>query len=251
MGLNNVGADAVSRVLSGSKELRLNLGVNITKTHDPEILGEAGLDDFCYSYSALANLGDFVTLNVSCPNTAEGKTFEDPEAINALLEKIFSIKNEHAIDKPLMVKLSPVDVDDDSARSALDELLSVVDRFPIDALVMTNTSNSRDGLKSDREKLNAIGRGGLSGKPLAEVALKMTRYVYRKTEGKQVIIGVGGIHDGPSAWERICAGASLLQLYTALVYEGPGLIKKINRYLADQIERSSFSSISDAVGSEA
>ena len=251
MGLNNIGADAVAGILKDLTRPNLKVGVNITKTHDPNILGDAGLDDFCYSYKTLAHLGDFVTLNVSCPNTAEGKTFEDPQALNSLLERIFRIKEKHSIEQALLVKLSPVDVEDDTARSSLDELLGVLGRFPIDALVMTNTSNSRSGLKSGQDQLETIGKGGLSGKPLNETALKMTRYVYRATEGKQILVGVGGIHDGASAWERICAGASLLQLYTALVYQGPGLLKKINRYLVEQLEKASYSSIQEAVGSKA
>jgi len=249
MGLNNDGADEIASKLKSRKRNGFHLGVNITKTHDPNILGEKGLDDILYSYQKLVSVADFVTLNVSCPNTAEGKTLEDPQALKSLLGRIYKEReNRGGYSPPLLVKLSPFQLKTDEAKSELSELLGVINSHGVDAIVLTNTSNSREGLKSSESVLNDIGKGGLSGEPLDRTALEMTRFVYQETSGEIPLIGVGGVHDGPSAWARICAGASLLQIYTALVYEGPSLVKRINKYLFQKLVEHDFKSIAEAVG---
>ena len=253
MGLNNEGADAVARRLDkGEASRQRPLGVNLAKTHDPSIEGDAARADFVASFRTLAPHADYVVLNVSCPNTHEGKTFEDTDTLDALLT---TIRNEQsrspAHDVPLLVKVSPPVSDKVTYDSQLDGIVEVASAYDIDGYIATNTASDRQGLTTDADRLDAIGNGGLSGKPLEQRALHWVRHLYRRTDGAAPIIGVGGIHDADSAYARIRAGASLLQIYTALVYSGPGLVQRINRGLAERLAADGFASLSAAVGVDA
>jgi dihydroorotate dehydrogenase len=197
------------------------LGINITKTPDPSIMGEAGVRDFCESFKAVLPLADYITLNISCPNTAEGKTFEEPQTLRALLQELQKLKDE----TPVLIKISS-DVDE----QGLDSILEISESFGMAGYVLGNTSLSRDQLKTSPTRLAQIGRGGLSGKPLAQRSLAQIRYVRKKLPGT-VLIGCGGIFTAADAQERLQAGANLLQIYTGLIYEGPSLCKNILRGL--------------------
>ena len=253
MGLNNEGADAVARRLrKGAGSRQRPLGVNLAKTHDPAIEGDAARADFVASFRVLAPHADYVVLNVSCPNTHEGKTFEDTHTLDALLTAIRDAQSgSPAHDVPLLVKVSPPVSDKVTYDSQLDGIVEVASAHDIDGYIATNTASDRQGLTTDDERLDAIGKGGLSGKPLKKRALHWVRHLYRLTDGTVPIIGVGGIHDADSAYARIRAGASLLQIYTALVYGGPGLVQRMNRGLAERLDADGFSSITEAVGVDA
>ncbi|CAN5550585.1 quinone-dependent dihydroorotate dehydrogenase [soil metagenome] len=251
MGLNNDGADVIAgRLESASPKGRFPIGVNVAKTHDPAILGDAALNDFAYSVERLMPVADFVVLNISCPNTAEGKTFEEPTALDALLQRVATVRMSAGTTTPVLVKLAPPDAEGID-KPAVRELLAICRTHEINGFVISNTASDRGGLQSDAQTLEAIGNGGLSGQPLRERALALTRFVYGETGGALPIIGVGGIDSPEAAYERIRAGASLLEIYTALVYEGPGLVRRIHRELPRLLERDGFSSLAAAVGSEA
>ena len=165
MGLNNDGAEEVSQRLKKLNRDNLPpLGINIAKTHDPNILGEGALLDFRHSFRVLAPLASYVVLNISCPNTSEGKTFEDPESLDALLTAIFSDRKEIGVNVPLLVKLSPTFSQHVVFDSAIEEVLSIVQQHGIDGLVATNTASDRQHLITSDAELSRIGRGGLSGR---------------------------------------------------------------------------------------
>ena len=249
MGLNNHGAPVVAaRLRATLRPPGFVVGVNVAKTHSPDILGDAGVDDFRQSVRALAPEAGYLALNVSCPNTAEGKTFEDAEALDALLAAVTA---ELGGDRPpLLVKLSPppatgVDV------GAVDELVAICRAHGVDGLIASNTASDRDGLATPRGEIDRVGRGGLSGRPLAVRAESLIRHLYRTAGGTLPLVGVGGIDSPEAAYARVRAGASLVQLYTGLVYKGPGLIGRIHRGLVRLLDRDGLATLADAVGADA
>ncbi len=249
MGLNNDGALAVTARL-GTTKRTLPLGINLAKTHDPAILGDAATEDFLHSFRHLAPLADYVALNVSCPNTAEGRTFEAPDAFDGLLAAVMALRADLALAVPVLVKLSPppaVAFDP----GPVDELIDLALGHGVAGFVATNTAADRAGLTTKTTRLEEIGRGGLSGAPLAERATALVRHLYRRTEGRVPIIGVGGVDSAEAAYRKIRAGASLVEVYTGMVFEGPGLVARINRGLVRLLERDGFGSIADAVGRDA
>ncbi|MEL7338910.1 MAG: quinone-dependent dihydroorotate dehydrogenase [Bacteroidota bacterium] len=252
MGLNNKGAWRNSFILGKMiKHYKIPVGINIAKTHSPDILGEAAIEDFVWSYKKLLSLGAYTVLNISCPNTEEGKTFEEPEALKELLNAIRDIQDrwEGWVEtKPLLVKLSPPSSNDWKPGKDFEEIMDILMSHPVDGLVISNTRSDREGLKTTQTALRDIGKGGLSGRPLQERSLMMMREVYKATEGKIPLIGVGGIDSAESAYQMIRAGASLVQIYTGLVYKGPGLIREIQKGVAKRLKRDGFNHISEAVG---
>ena len=281
MGLNNDGAEAVARRLAATpRPPGFVLGVNVAKTHSPDILGDAGVEDFRASVRQLAPHADYLALNVSCPNTAEGKTFETPDALDALLRSVMTElgggtrgtgdegnpepsrsaaplapsplphPGERSEPPPVLVKLSPPPARGVDA-GATDELVQICLRHGVAGFITSNTASDRDGLASGADELATIGTGGLSGRPLAARALALTRHLYRATKGRVPILGVGGVDSPEAAYARIRAGASLVQVYTGLVYEGPGLVGRIHRGLIRQLDRDGIGALADAVGLDA
>lgn len=249
MGLNNDGAEAVAERLEESRSDRDRpLGVNLAKTPDAEILGEAALEDFRTSFRQLVSQADYVTLNVSCPNTEDGGTFEDPEALDRLLEVIASEQKAPGLAVPILVKLSPPLSDRVFFDTRLEEILAVATARDVDGFIATNTMPDRPGLQTPASRLADIGDGGLSGPPLERRSTRLVRYLYQATDGDIPIIGVGGVHDADSAYAKIRAGASLVQLYTALIYEGPKLVREIKEGLVDRLRDEGYASIKNVVG---
>jgi len=249
MGLNNDGAEAVAERL-GRATRPLPLGVNLAKTHDPAILGDAATEDFVTSFRLLAPLADFVALNVSCPNTAEGKTFEEPAAFDALLAAVMAARRDLSLGVPVLVKLSPPPAPDFDP-GPVDELVEIAIGHGVAGFIATNTASDRSGLRTDAARLEAIGRGGLSGAPLEKRATALVRHLYRRTGGAVPVVGVGGVDSAEAAYRKVRAGASLVELYAGLVYEGPGLVKRIKRGLVRLLDRDGLASITDAVGADA
>lgn len=250
MGLNNDGAVRIAQRLSHLRHSR-PIGINLAKTHDPRVLGEAAIMDFCESFRRLAPLADYVTLNISCPNTAEGKTFEDPGALEALLQAIFATRRDLGLSVPVLLKLSPPPSGQTIFDSLLEEIVAVAKTYGIAGFVATNTAADRQGLRTDPAVLARIGPGGLSGAPLTHRARSLLFYLYRLTDGQLPLISVGGIDSAEEAYVRIRAGASLVQLYTSLVYEGPKLVRRIKQGLLRLLSRDGFSSLSEAIGLDA
>jgi dihydroorotate dehydrogenase len=252
MGLNNDGAAAVAERLKETKSDRSRpLGINLVKTNDPGVMGEAALEDFRESYRLLAPEASYVVLNVSCPNTEEGKTFEDPYALDDLLTVIFAEQQAPGLEVPVLVKLSPPLSGRVAFDTRLEDIVTVVEAHDVDGLIASNTASDRKGLETSADTLDAIGEGGVSGRPLESRATCLVRYLYRATDGEIPIVGVGGVRDAESAYAKIRAGASLVQLYTGLVYEGPVLIKRIKEGLVTRLKEDGHVSIEDAVGTAA
>lgn len=252
MGLNNQGAERVARRLARlAPRVTFPVGVNLAKTHDPSIMGEAAVGDFRQSFRLLAPHAAYVALNISCPNTTEGKTFEDPAALEALLTAVFEERRALGSDVPVLVKLSPPLNEQVVFDSLVEEVVERSLAHGVSGFIATNTASDREGLTTAEEELAAIGRGGLSGAPLERRSTHLVRYLYRKTGGRLPIIGVGGVFTAEAAYDKIRAGASLVQLYTALVYEGPGVVRRLKEGLVTLLERDGYASIGEAVGVDA
>ncbi|WP_249066960.1 quinone-dependent dihydroorotate dehydrogenase [Halalkalibaculum roseum] len=235
MGLNNDGAKTIVKRLQ-NKSISFPLGINIAKTHDPQIMGDEAIRDYIFSFKEAKEVADYITINISCPNTTEGKTFEDPAALTELLDAL-KLRDDASI-VPSLIKFSP-----DLSKDNLLELLEICENHRVHGYVVSNTSSDRSSLKTEYKKLKKIGKGGLSGPPLASKSTERIRWISNATKGQKPIIGVGGINSVEVALDMIRAGADLLQIYTGLVYEGPGLVKKINKGLVDYMDRHGLESI--------
>ncbi len=249
MGLNNEGAERIAeRIGHRGMYHPFPLGINLAKTHDPAIVGEEAVIDYVESFRLLGGAANYIALNISCPNTADGKTFEDPVSLDALLKEIMAARDEVNPRVPILVKMSPPLSDRVVFDSLLEEVVSVCLEHQVHGFIASNTAADRNGLLTDDQTLERIGPGGMSGPPLAKRSNRMIRYLYDRTGGKLPIIGVGGVESAETAYEKIRAGASLVQLYTALVYEGPGLIKRIKKDLVKLLLEDGYSSVGQAVG---
>ncbi|MCP4700116.1 MAG: quinone-dependent dihydroorotate dehydrogenase [Gammaproteobacteria bacterium] len=245
MGLNNDGANAVARNLQHT-QTQLPIGINMVKTHDPRIAGDAAIKDFSECYRKLAAFGAYHTLNISCPNTAEGKTFEDPEALAELLQEISTVRTQLALQTPLFIKISS-----DLPLDSVEKTVSLCLDYGVCGLVAANTSNSRKLLRTSAETLAAIGKGGLSGAPLFSKSLNSIATAYQAAAGKLMIIGTGGVMKPGDALQMLQAGASLVQIYTGMVYYGPSLCLDINRFLSRHCQQHSLESITEVIGQHA
>jgi len=245
MGFNNEGSEIVAHRLQrwreqGERNRATPLGINLGKNKASESLA-ATLADYDQGLRNLAPLADYAVLNLSSPNTPGLRDMQRDEEFGALLELIATLRDQVEL-PPLFIKLAP-DLE-------IQQTLGICERMikaKLSGVILTNTTISRDGLRSPA-KLTQQG-GGLSGQPLRQRACEMTREVFRATRGKLAIIGSGGISDAESAIERIKAGASLLQIYSALVLRGPGVIPEIVRGLLDWVEGEGVASISELIGS--
>jgi dihydroorotate dehydrogenase len=249
MGLNNQGARRVAKRLSKvGRSLDFPVGINLAKTHDPKIMGDAAVEDFLESFRLLAPLASYVALNISCPNTKEGKTFEDPVVLDTLLMALFAERRAMNQNVPILLKLSPPPTERVVYDSQIEDIVALAHQHGVAGLIATNTTTDFEGLNTPDAELERIGNGGLSGAPLEVRSTRMVRYLYNVTDGKLPIIGVGGVASPESAYAKIRAGASLVQLYTGLVYEGPGVVKHIKQGLAALLRSDGFSNIKDAIG---
>lgn len=239
MGLNGDGAAKVAERLANSK-LSLPIGLNIAKTNDPSIQGDRAIEDILYTYRKVKDLPiSYVTVNASCPNTNDGIMEEARE-----LKEVFAeISKDNPRGLPVFVKLSP-----DSTDRLIEDIVDCAREYGVAGYVCGNTTVTREGLETERSSLIEIGKGGLSGKPLKPLALALCRKLYRKKSAKQSIIAVGGISSGLDVYEFICAGASAIQIYTALVFEGPFLPRRLNEELSSLLKRDRISLV-QAVGS--
>jgi dihydroorotate dehydrogenase len=236
LGFNNRGQPAAFDRLQRCAHLRGIIGVNIGANKDsPDFIA-----DYVAGVRAMSGVADYLTINISSPNTPGLRQLQDEGALRALLSAIGQAR--HPDGPPIFLKVAP-----DLDQAEPDQIVRVALQHKVDALIVANTTVSRPLLKSRR----AGERGGLSGEPLKALALKALRDFRSASGGEIPLIGVGGIANADDAWERICAGASLVQLYSALVYQGPGIGRRIALGLAQRLKLHGFTSISDAVGSEA
>ncbi len=222
MGFNNNGAEVAACNLARRRPKGLVLGGNIGKnTQTPN---EGAVADYEAVFRAIAHGVDYFVINVSCPNITDLRKLQDQESLEAILGRILEIRKELGISKPVLLKISP-DLND----RQLDETLEIVSKLELDGIVATNTTIGREGLKTSREKIGAIGNGGMSGAPITQRSLEVVRSIHEKTGGRLPIIAVGGIMNVRDALNMLDAGATLIQLYTGFIYEGPGLARRINK----------------------
>jgi dihydroorotate dehydrogenase len=267
MGSNNAGAEALARQLRECQIAKRwpahPMGLNIGKSRTTP-LAEA-THDYAKSLEVLWPFADFFVINVSSPNTPNLRDLQDKQALDEILAAMQEVNEEaakknavfpgpkapaegtiRAEPKPILVKVAP-----DLAWEALDQILELVQPRRIAGLVATNTTISRpETQRPDLKRLYAES-GGLSGRPLRQRSTEVIRHLYRQSGGKLPLIGVGGIFSASDAWEKITAGATLVQVYTGFVYQGPGLIKTIVNGLRESIAREGFKDLSAAVGSAA
>lgn len=222
MGFNNGGvAAAVERLKNNTDVL---IGGNIGK--NTATAPENYTEDYLTCFHALHEVVDYFVLNVSCPNVSSHAKLNDKEYLVELINAVQSANNTYDVQRPIVLKIAP-----DLNTQQLDEIVALVQETGLDGVIASNTSVSRDGLKVSHSRLKEIGNGGLSGKPITEKSTKVIKYLATKSNHSFPIIGVGGIHSAQDAVDKIDAGATLVQLYTGFVYEGPGLIKAINKEL--------------------
>lgn len=239
MGFNNAGHAAAVARLRALKARPGPIGVNLGANKDSA--DPAG--DYAAGVRAFAGLADFFVVNVSSPNTPGLRELQRVEHLNGLLAGVLAARDAAAAGTPVLVKLAP-DLDD----AALAEIAAAARAAPVDGAVLTNTTVARpQGLRSPR----AAEAGGLSGRPLFTLSTERLRAFRRLVGPGLPLVGVGGVDSGAAAYAKIRAGASLVELYSALVFEGPGLVGRIKRELADLLRRDGFASVAEAVGADA
>ena len=254
MGFNNAGAEAMARRLTDWKEAHRwpshPVGINLGKSKITPL--ENAARDYADSFRVLWPLADFFVVNVSSPNTPNLRQLQDKAALDEILAALLEVNSAMAqkagggaSGKPILVKVAP-----DLSFDALDEILGLTGPRRIAGIVATNTTITRPTTNHPELQRIYAETGGLSGKPLSARSTEVIQHLYRQSGGKLPIVGVGGIFNAADAWEKIAAGASLVQLYTGLVYEGPGIVREIVAGLCSRLKSHGFSGLGGAVGRE-
>jgi dihydroorotate dehydrogenase len=247
MGFNNHGAAALATQLAyrAKSPRSVPLGVNLGKSKVTP-LAEAATD-YLGSFRLLRDWGDYFVVNVSSPNTPGLRSLQDATQLSVILD---TLQQENQGAKPLLVKIAP-----DLEWGAIADVLELAQTYQLAGIIATNTTIRRDRLKTERiaatGKLVREEAGGISGAPLKERSTEVIRFIYKQTGGQLPIIGVGGIFTAEDAWEKIVAGASLVQVYTGWVYEGPGMVRRVLAGLLQKLEARGLNAIAQAVGREA
>lgn len=248
-GFNNVGAEAAVKHLASHRPDCV-LGINIGKSR--AVLLEDATQDYLASFELAHALADYLVINVSSPNTPQLRELQRPEALNELLAALQKRNQELAGEQPrgrpvpILVKIAP-----DLTERDLESIVETAERANLAGIIATNTTTSRAGLLTAPEKVAACGAGGLSGAPLRQRSTEIIATLYRLARGRLTIIGVGGVFTAQDAWEKISAGAALLELYTGFIYQGPGVARDINEGLAEILSREGFRTLDEAVGCRA
>jgi len=225
MGFNNTGVETVRKNLLKAKG-KCIIGGNIGKNKTTP--NENAVDDYLFCFNHLYDVVDYFVINVSSPNTPGLRELQEADALTNILAQLQEQNQSKQIQKPIFLKISP-----DLNKHQLDDIIDVVIKTKITGIIATNTTVNRKNLKTAREKIEKIGSGGLSGKPIQKSSTEIIRYLVEKSNNAFPVIGVGGIHSPEDAKEKLNAGASLVQIYTGFIYEGPGLIKRINKHLSE------------------
>jgi len=223
MGFNNNGmAEAVENLKRKSPGSKLIIGGNIGKNKITS--NENAIDDYIVSFKALFDYVDYFVVNVSSPNTPDLRALQEKEPLKKILAALQLVNESYPKEKPLLLKIAP-----DLSNEQLDDIVEIMLELKMDGIVATNTTIQRSGLLADDLQVEKIGAGGLSGKPLSQRSTEVIRYIHQKSKGAFPIMGVGGIDSVEDALEKLDAGATLLQIYTGFIYEGPMLNKRINK----------------------
>ena len=238
LGFNNHGSEIVSkRILENIPNGFL--GINVGPNKDTKNKEE----DYYHCLSKLHSCAGYLTINISSPNTEGLRDFHEKKEFEKLLIGINKIKEEKNILKPLAVKLSP-DIND----SEISEIIELIFKYKVNGIIISNTTDRNSDDLSDFQKNEKVG---LSGKPLNDLSSSLIKKFYKETKGKVQIIGVGGVDSGQSAFDKISSGANVVQLYTGMVYKGPGIVKEMKRELISILKKENIKNISAAVGIKA
>jgi dihydroorotate dehydrogenase len=246
MGFNNPGVGAFAEALAHWKNSgswpRHPIGVNLGKSKITPLENAAG--DYVSSFKRLADLADFFVVNVSSPNTPNLRKLQDRAALDEILSALNEANSTSARSpKPLLVKVAP-----DLTPEALDEIVGLVEQRRLAGVVATNTTVARPESPPPTTARLYAETGGLSGRPLAKRSTEVIAHLHRQTRGRVPIIGVGGIFDAQDAWDKIAAGATLVQVYSGMVYEGPGIARSIVKGLAAKLDAAGLSDLRNLVG---
>ena len=236
LGFNNDGAEVVRKRIENNSPDSL-LGINIGPNKDSKDM----INDFIKCAEIFFPLGDYITVNISSPNTPGLRDFHKIEVLDKLLLKINQVREKSNFNKFFLLKVSP-----DLENSSVDNITKLILEHKIDGVILTNTTDKNRENLLDKKKVEV---GGLSGRPLKDLSTQFIKKFYKNLKGEIPIIGVGGIDSGESAFEKISAGASALQLYTGLIYKGPTVIKEIKNELIQILKNKGFKNIKEAVGS--
>lgn len=226
MGINNNG---VKYTVDRLKKVKPNIVVGGNISKGKTTTNEDAGKDYERCFSLLYDFVDYFVLNVSCPNVKDLDKLQDVESLSDIVDRLLTHRRYSDNYRPILFKVSP-----DISQAQLDEIIDLVLISGIDGIVATNTTRSRDGLKTDKERIDFIGEGGLSGAPLYQRSLEMVKYIHKRTEGNLPIIAVGGISTPEQAYEMLQAGASLIQIYTSFIYRGPATAKRMLKYIVKQ-----------------
>ncbi len=285
LGFNNKGCATAAENLKHQK-IRTILGINIGKSKVTEL--DEATADYLRSFECLFDYANYFTVNVSSPNTPNLRELQDKEPLTALLSALEKKNRTKSQPKPILLKIAPnlrelqdrdrledlltalqsrnqelaqakavspkpilLKIAPDLTEEQLDDIAEILLDRQLSGLIATNTTIDRSGLKTPQERIEAIGAGGLSGRPLTLRSREVVRGMYRRLGGKVPIIGVGGVFSSDDAWEMMCAGASLVQVYTGFIYSGPGFVAQINRELSRRLAAEGVSHIHQIVGSAA
>jgi len=245
-GLKNLGAEFLANKLSKilslkkSKKFDIPVGISVAATNCKENIDtDAAILDFAAAFKAFAEIGDYITVNVSCPNADGGQTFLDPVKFDKLFNSLDKIKTK----KPIFIKLSP-----DLNFQTVDQILDIAGRHRIDGIICTNLTKKHDNTKITEAERNLWEKGGVSGKPVQDLSDDLLQYVHEKVGNKFVLVGCGGIFTADDAYRKIRLGASLVQMMTGMIFEGPQVISEINRGLVKLLKKDGFKNIREAVG---
>jgi dihydroorotate dehydrogenase len=205
----------------------LVIGGNIGKNKDTS--NEDAINDYIIAFNELFEVVDYFVVNVSSPNTPNLRALQEKEPLTKILSELQILNSQKKIQKPILLKIAP-----DLTNEQLDDIIDIIKETRIAGVIATNTTINRTELKTNEKLVESLGTGGISGKPLTKRSTEVIRYLHEKSNAAFPIIGVGGIHSPEDAIEKLKAGASLIQLYTGFIYEGPGLIKQINKEIIKQ-----------------
>jgi len=240
LGFNN---DGTARVVERLKSIKRNTVVGINIGRNKDVPNEEAVENYLKSFDLAVEAADYVAVNISSPNTPGLRELQKAENLEELLSALQK-RNKELSDKPLLVKIAP-----DVTEGEIEAIVDICMRLEISGIIATNTTVGRDGLLTGKELIDKIGAGGLSGKPLQKLSDEVISKIYKYSGGQMPIIGVGGVFSADDVFEKIAAGACLVQAYTGFIYGGPSFAADINSGLAKILENQGFSKFDEAVGS--